>query len=965
MNCGQTLFGFAVKRIRPIEELEGTFYELEHIKSGAQLVWLSRAEQNKTFMVGFQTLPENDTGVFHILEHSVLCGSKRFPVKEPFVELVKGSLNTFLNAMTFPDKTVYPVSSRNETDFFHLMNVYMDAVFAPAIYSNPNIFKQEGWHYELHEGETTPTFKGVVFNEMKGAYSSVGDVIISGLNGMLFPDNCYGYESGGFPPKIPQLSYEKFIETHKRFYHPSNAKIFLDGDMPIERVLEWLDKEYLCTYDRRELDFALQMQKPVARQQKTNTYAISASEDPSERAYYSTAMIAGDWSEKEKMVALSVLCSYLTGSQTSPLKAAILENGLGQDVSLELNDYIAQPFVTLLVENTREENFEKIEKKVHDTLTALAENGLDRKELLAWLNRSEFQHREKNEPQGVELGIESLRSWLYGGDPALYLSYGDTFASLHEKLDTDYFERLLKDVLLDETHTVILHTLPSATKNEEDEKEEKARLAAEYASWDEEKKREIIAQTAALEQWQQTPDTLEQLASLPHLKPSEVDPKPQELQVKVENIAGVTVLRQKSAARGVDYLNLYFALSDCMLEDYPRLSLMCSLLGNLSTAHYDAQTLQREIKTHLGSLSFTVEAFASADSQKICKPFLTISCSVLDKKAEEAVRLISEIILSSNWNDPQRIKQLLLQMEIGLRQKIMTGGRQYVALRVASHLSAEGSVLDASSGYRCYCWLHSLAADFERQSDAVIAKMEQLQQTIFCKHRLTFGTAGELTNALVEKFAAGLPEGEKVELQAAYQPQYLEKKEAIVVPSGVSYAGMGASYESLGVLPTGDWRVLETLLSYQYLWNEVRVQGGAYGTAFTTRNRGTVSMTSYRDPNPMRSLAVFGKSDQFIREFCESSADLNTLIIGAISDSEPLLSPKGQAAAANSNYWRGISYEDQCKTRTELLQTDKAGLLKFADIIKQLIADASVCVVGPESCFADCDKADWEMLRLN
>lgn len=483
MMIGDTLHGFRVIRQVELDELSGTLHEMEHEKTGAKLAWLQRAEQNKTFMAAFQTIPEDDTGVFHILEHSVLCGSEKFPLKEPFVELMQGSMKTFLNAMTYPDKTVYPVSSRNDKDFMNLVRVYADAVMSPAIYRQPNIFRQEGWHYEVKEG-AEPSYKGVVFNEMKGAFSSVDTILQGGMNRLLYPESCYRFVSGGDPEHIPELSYEQFLNAHRRFYHPSNALFFLDGDLDLAEVLELLDEEYLSKYERQERDFAIHMQQPVSGAEGTVSYQLAPGQKAEGKTHFCMGKLAGTWADKEKCLALKILCSYLAGSNDAPLKKAILRRGLGQDLFMSVSDGNAQPSLVLQVRNTQREKCGEIRAVLRETAQELLEQGLDRGELEAIFNRMEFSALEHSEPYGLTLGLGVTASWLCGGQPELYLTWGDTFAALREKMEDGYMESLLREILADQEHTAVLYALPSATLGQETMEREAQRLQNAKASWD-------------------------------------------------------------------------------------------------------------------------------------------------------------------------------------------------------------------------------------------------------------------------------------------------------------------------------------------------------------------------------------------------------------------------------------------------------------------------------------------------
>ena len=593
MKANDIIHGFSVTRTAPAPDCGSELIEMQHIKTGARLVWLKNSGENKLFSVAFKTPPTDDTGIFHILEHSVLGGSEKYPVKEPFLELMKGTMNTFLNAMTYPDKTVFPVSSRNDTDFMNLTRVYLDAVFAPAIYYNPNIFYQEGWHIEMRSSSDTPVYKGVVFNEMKGAMSSVYSRMESDMMQALYPDSCYRFESGGLPESIPDLSYEQFIQGHKTYYHPSNAYIYLDGPVDIDSVLELIDGEYLCRFDKREVENDIPVQEPIAPTVKKSYYEISPDEEESNHTYYLIGKVLGSWQDREKITAASVLGEALTGSNDAPLKRALLDTGLCLDVSLEVSDGIMQPFGCIAINNTDEENCGNLKETLRSAVSELCEKGIGSELLTAAINRLEFRYRAGGEPRGLTRNINALSAWLYGGDPLLYLEMGEVFDSLRAKTESGYFEELLRQWLLEEEGTAELYLLPSRTYGDEQKADEAKRLAAIVDGLACEEKDVIVEQNRKLDEWQQSVDTAEQLATMPHLAISEVGEEPLSFDTEVTDINGITVLRHPSSDEGIAAVSLYFSLADCTEEELSAAAAMSELLGELPTADSSAAELQR------------------------------------------------------------------------------------------------------------------------------------------------------------------------------------------------------------------------------------------------------------------------------------------------------------------------------------------------------------------------------------
>lgn len=937
--------GFILQNSREIAELNGVLYEYEHQKTGAKLAWLKRPEVNKTFMAAFETLPEDDTGVFHILEHSVLCGSAKYPVKEPFVELLKSSMNTFLNAMTYPDKTVYPVSSRNPADFMNLVKVYADAVFAPAIYQNPHIFRQEGWHYEIRQPEDTPVYKGVVFNEMKGAMSSVDERIEAEMNRLLFPESCYRFNSGGDPEHIPDLSYEQFIATHKRFYHPSNALIFLDGDLDLEPVLELLNRDYLSKFNRQERDFHLAMQPPVKSVSAERYYQLAPGEEPAGKTHVATGQIVGTWQDKEKLLAIEILCDYLAGSNDAPLKKAILEKGLGQDLRLYLADYIAQPWVRWEVRNTEKEKCAEITAVIRETMETLIAKGLERPDLAASLNHLEFQYLEPTEPRGLILGLWACQSWLHGGDPALYMTWRDTFQSLREKLDTRYFADLAAELFLDDSHKVTLYMLPSTTIGAEQQQREDRCLADAKASWDSETLNRLLAENQALDAWQQTEDTPENLATLPCLTLAEVSREPEPMDTQVTEMDGVTILSRTSRAPGVTYLNLYFSLGLLPLDKLPYASLLSSLLGKLPTSQHTVRELRREIKTRLGSLTFTVDAFNYPGETVTCRPVLSVQCSLLDSQIHEGLELVWEILLETDFSQDRKIQELLAQMVTARQEALVSRGHVIAMNRVVSHHSAAKAAMEATSGYMYYRWLQSFQKDYETHKKAFDDLA--LSHRIFHKSGLTVSISGTMPQAELKGLLETFPSAKKGLETVAY-PLQDAAREGIEIPASVSFSALGRAVPSI----TGSMKVLANILSFDYLWNAVRVQGGAYGTGFTVGDSGIAYFHSFRDPDALRSLGIYQKAADYIRAFCQDSEELDKQIIGAAA--EPLFSPKSHALVADGNYFRGLDTAARKRLREEILDTKPEDLLALCGLLEEIVAAGSICVVGSRKALDAC-----------
>lgn len=945
LEVGDRLHGFNVNRVRRVEELNASLVEMSHDRTGAALCWMDNGEDNKLFCIGFKTLPEDSTGVFHILEHSVLCGSDKYPVREPFVELLKSSMNTFLNAMTFPDKTLYPVSSRNEKDFLNLTSVYLDAVFAPALLTNPSILHQEGWHTEMDDG--VPFYKGVVFNEMKGAMSDADSIIDEKMGELLFPDNCYRFNSGGNPAVIPDLTYEQFVDTYRRFYHPSNSRIFLDGSIPLDETLIMIDS-YLSKYERNNETHDIPMQQPVSSE-AVCYYEIAEGEDGSNKVILNAGKIIGTWEDKNKMMAAEVLCDLLADSNESPLKRAILSASLGEDMSMMVLNHAAQHRLLWQVRNTSEDKIEEIRRTIRSTVTELVEKGIHRGALEASINRYAFRIRQEREPQGLLHAINSLNSWLYGGDPLLYLVHDESIAYLRDLMANNGYEKLLSELMLDETGLCVLKAVPSTTYGAELRKAENDRLAAEFAARTEEDHAALEKLNLKLAAWQQTPDSAEQLATIPVLPLSEVSEEPETVDTEETMVAGVTVLQHKIPSKGIAYLSLYFKLTDCSLEELTALSILPELFGNLPTEHHTVSELQQEIKTHIGSLRFRTGAAAKEGETSVCTPYLSAHMSVLEDNWDKAVELLCEILMYTNFKDHTRIREIVMQAdEMGKQMGIMAGHALGIAA-VQSHYAAHSAVTEAQTGYTRIQWLHSMAKDFDQKINDLVELFELVRSQAVCRARL-IASITTTKDMDISGLLNALPLGEAVPDTASYTAT-LPMRMGIRIPAQAAFAEVGYH---MGQMSEGSLQIADNILSLSYLWNEVRVQGGAYGVGMRTSRSGALACYSYRDPSPARSLEIYAGSSNFLKAYCAGDEDLDKFIISAIANTEPLRAPGERGMAADDRWFAGITDAGRKVHRREMLTATREDLLKWCDVLDAMSRDGAVCVVAHEEALNQC-----------
>ena len=950
MLVNDRIHGFLVTEVREEPELKATMVRMCHEKGGADLIWLDRDDDNKTFSIAFKTIPSDNTGVFHILEHSVLNGSEKYPVKEPFVELLKSSLQTFLNAMTFPDKTMYPVSSRNDQDFLNLMDVYLDAVLHPLSVKDPHAFLQEGWHYEMDSLSDTPRFNGVVFNEMKGAYASADSVQEEALTALLFPDNCYGYDSGGNPENITDLTYEMYLENHARFYHPSNARIFLDGSIDTDAVLGRID-EYLSAFDRIDVNADIPYQKPVTPAEKTISYEIGEEDEEENKVLLAEGYVYGSYQDSLKSLGFSVIASVLAGGNESPLKKAILEQGLAEDISVvPYNESMQQPFLMITVDNTSLEHKDAVFDTIRNVFAEAAEKGLDRTRVYAVLNNLEFTTREKDFggiPKGLVYAMSALDSWLYGGDPMQNLLYDDLYKTFREKIGEGYLEDLIRTEILKSSHHARLVMTPSKTLGAEKARAEEARVREKTKDWDDAKKAEIIEQFRNLRERQNTPDSPEAIASLPMLALSDIPENVPDLKQEVLEKDGVTVLLQPNDTDGITYLDLYFSLRDLPEEELSMVSFYSTLLSQLPTENYDILGIRSEIEANLGVFSAAPVVFGKKTSALEEEDYLSVRLSFLKDKAQDALRIIREILRTSHADDPQAVANILKQMKFGMEQSVISGGNRYGYRHAIASFQTAAAVQERFSGLLYLRFLQDLDKRFESESEAILQKLNAYGSLLFTRKRLTVSITGDCDPKLLPALLDTFAEGEA--LTKAERSLLPKESLAIVIPSEVGFATKGINTQAVSLPVNGTAEVAAQYLTFNYLWNTIRVKGGAYGTGLAADDSGNTGIYSYRDPNPKGSLTAYSLCGSELRAFREDPEPVDKYIISTISNTDPLLTPKSAGKLAASLYFRGITKADRERERSEILHTDKDALYDYSHTLDQALSEAAVCVIAGKS----------------
>ena len=937
------LHGFKLVREKELKELDATLYQYKHLRTGLELVWLKREEENKTFCIAFETLPENDTGVFHILEHSTLCGSDKFPVKEPFVELMKNSMNTFLNAFTFPDKTCYPVSSKNAKDFLNLVEVYLDAVFAPSIYKKPEIFHQEGWHYDFKE-DGNASYNGVVFNEMKGVYSDPDELTEYALNKALFPNNSYRFDYGGDPSRIPDLTYEEFLNTHKRFYSPSNAYVILDGNVDLDAVLKLLDEDYLSKLKPGKRLAPPVMQKPVNIGLVEAEYAVDSEEEEAGKARLVLGSVIGSFAEREKFVASEILAEVLCGNNHAPLCKAVLESGLAEDVLMEATGEMLQPDLRIELRNLKKEDAKKAEELVRSVLQNVVNQGIDKETLEAAIANQEFKMKEGEDyyPQGISLAFDVLSSWLYGGAPEANLQCNALFESLKEKAKHGWFEQLIEELLLKNPHSCKILMLPSHTLGQRRTEAEKARLKTEISALDKAKLQKLHQEQEELAFWQKSEDTPQALATMPTLCLADVDPKPEKLPTEVLKKEEITILKHPIGHNGVFYCNLYFDANGFSEQEYSQLTLLCEVLGQLETKKYSADKLANKIRRLLGNLQFKVFPYENDKNQVQTK--LCVGYSALKENAKEAQALVLQILTETLFDNSKEINDLINQRKVELYQEIMQGGSSYALGHLASSYTVSGVINESANGIAYYQYLKTLnkTKDFDF--------LKELANKAFCWNNLVISYTGDLPEDSSSEWKV-LPKESTREL-TPIKPHGV-KKEGFSVPSDVAYASLGGK---INQLTYEELALASHIISLEYLWNVIRVQGGAYGAGLSVKESGFCGCYSYRDPSASHSLKAFTSSGSFLEQALTPERDLTGAIIGTVADISPFLSTKKKGQYTDSLYFKGLSYEDLCQRRKKLLSSTPETLLPVAKLLEATLSEASsLCVIGPKEQLTKCE----------
>lgn len=940
-----------------VEDVQSDGFILRHKKSGARIAILSNNDDNKVFYIGFRTPPEDETGVPHIIEHTTLCGSKKFPVKDPFIELAKGSLNTFLNAMTYPDKTVYPVASCNDQDFKNLMDVYLDAVFNPNITKYEEIFKQEGWHYELTGKDDELKINGVVYNEMKGAYSSPDEVLSSQIYRSLFPDNTYSKDSGGNPEYIPKLTYEAYLDFYHKYYHPSNSYIYLYGDMDVVERLEWLDKEYLSLYDYKKVNSEINKQPAFDEIKNVEAqYSITMDDSQENKTYLSYNRVVGDTLDEMLYQAFDVLDYALVSSPGAPVKQALIDAGIGDDVYGSYDAGILQPVFSFVAKNANASQADEFESIIENTLKEVVKTGINKEALLAGINSSEFKFREADFgqfPKGLLFGLNCLDSWLFDDmKPFIHLECLGTFAKLRKAVDTDYFEKLIQEYLLDNTHGSSVTVKPKRGLGNEREEALAKELSDYKASLSDEEIKKLIEDTEHLKKYQEEPSSDEDLRKLPMLTRADMKKNAMLFSNIEDELLDVKVVRHDIESNGIDYISFLFDAGDFAQSELGYLGFFTNALGLVSTEKYSYTDLANATNIYTGGISTGTASHPDIKDRNNFVFKLEVKLKVLEKNLDKALELMEQMLLSSDFTDTKRLGELVAQIKARLQANLSSSGHLVAAMRSMSSFSRYALYQDELKGIAFYRSICHIEKELSESPKSVSDKLAAIAKKLFARNRMLISFTGNneaYGNAKpsLEKVIAGFDKMSAIGNQA--EVHFNTAKEAFIDASQIQYVAKTGDFICEGYEYTGALRLLRIILSYDYLWINVRVKGGAYGCMNTFLRSGESYFVSYRDPNLSDTLDVYDRIPEYIKNFSPDERDMTKYIIGTFSALDTPMNPEAKGSRSLSAYLEGITYEQIQKERNEILNAQPEDIRRLADLVEAVLKKDSICVIGNEN----------------
>lgn len=963
MSSIESLSAYTVVEKKELEEVNGIGYVLCHNKTKARVLIIQNDDENKVFTIGFRTPPSDDTGVPHIMEHSVLCGSKKFPVKDPFVELCKGSLNTFLNAMTYSDKTVYPVASMNKKDFHNLMHVYLDAVFYPNIYDKTEIMMQEGWHYELDD-ENNLKYNGVVYNEMKGVYSSAEEQLYRIIEKSLLEHTPYGYESGGDPDYITDLTQEAFLDFHRKYYHPSNSYIYLYGDMDACEELEFIDREYLSSYGYQEIDSGICEEAAFGEPRLVEqSYPLSDEDEEKDNTFLAYNTIIGNSLDKKLVMAFEIIEYALLIAPGAPIKKKLIDASIGKDVESSYDDGIKQPIFSIICKNANKQDLDNFINIVDDAIKEIIQNGIDKKSFLAAINHFEFKHKEGNfgrYPKGLMLGLNAFNTWLYDDESALYwFEVNYLFDELKKEVESGrYFEELLEKYLLNNPHKSYVVLEPQKGLGTKREEELNNKLAKIKSSMTKEEISAISENEKHLKQYQSEPSSREELETIPMLEIEDIEKKARRLNNQVSEIEMVKVVSHDIFTNGISYIGLFFDITDIDYKFYPYISLLTEIFKYVDTENYSYNELASEINLNTGGIGFnlnTISTFDSSDGDDFKIHFVVVIKSLHDK-VDKAMELVDEILFTSKIDDKKRLKEIIAETSANLKNDLVSSGHITAASRVLSYISKLGAIKEYTEGIDFYRFISQLESDFDNQYEDLCDNLKTALGMILSRNNLIVDYTSDkktedILTAPITKLSNKLSTRLKFDRTRELKP--VIKNEAFKTASQVQYVATAGNFVKKGLEYTGALSVLQTIFSYDYLWINVRVKGGAYGSMCSFSRDGNSYFTSYRDPNLMETYKIYKDAASYVRNFDADKRDMTKYIIGAIAKSDTPFTPSQEGKFNFMAYLMGMTDELLQKTRDEILGADVNKIRELAPYIEAICENDVICAIGNENKLQD------------
>lgn len=960
--------GFILDHIRELPEIKAVLYQMHYEKNGAKLMWLKRREENKTFAIAFKTLPSDDTGVFHILEHSLLCGSEKYQMSKPFVEMIKSSLQTFMNAFTFPDKTMYPVCSRNHQDFLNLMDVYLDAVLHPLCVTKKEIFLQEGWHYEMEFPEDEVTCNGVVYNEMKGAFSSPEGVLDRVILNSLFPDTSYANESGGDPEVIPELTYEQFLDFHRKYYHPSNSYIYLYGDMDMAEKLDWLDKEYLSAFEEQPVDSEIRFQKPFENVvELEKTYSISSEESEEENTYLSYNKVIATSLDEKLYQAFQILDYALLSAPGAPLKKALVDAGIGKDIMGSYDNGIYQPIFSVIAKNAEPDQKEAFIAVIENTLRDIVKNGIDKKALEAGINYHEFRFREAdfgNYPKGLMYGLEMFDSWLYDETkPFIHMQAIPTFEFLKEQVGTGYFENLIQTWILDNPHGSIVMVTPEKGRTARLDRELDEKLQTYKNSLSREEQERLVQNTKELIAYQESEDELEDLEKIPVLKREDISREIAPIYNEEKMCDYVLMVHHNVETNGIGYVTLMFDLSGVPEEKLPYVGMLQAVLGIIDTTHYDYGELFNEINVHTGGIGTSLELYPDVTKveEKAFRATFEIKGKALYPKMDVLFAMMREILMESKLDDEKRLKEILSMLKSRLQMSFQSSGHTTAALRALSYASPLSKFKDDTDGIGYYEKVKEIEEHFDEKKAELIANLKAIAAQIFRGDNLmvSYTSAEEgldIVSEEVKKFRKILNDSENenkgsLELEKEETRCILhcvKRNEGFKTSSKVQYVARTGNFIDGGAKYSGALHILKVILSYDYLWQNIRVKGGAYGCMCNFNRIGEGYLISYRDPNLEKTIKVYEGVVDYLKNFTVNERDMTKYIIGTMSNLDRPMNPNAKGARSMNLYMNHVTAEMIRTEREEVLNAQQEDIRALAGVVEAMLRAEQLCVIGSE-----------------